>query len=82
MEQVGVEMQDIELRGPPTHCLQLHHLVRQRVVAIRIETKRLVTAGHELRSGSRVAAGEQGDVMTLTDQFFSQIGDDTLGATV
>src|SRR5262249_31140565 len=58
----------------------------QRRIAIDelvvMETKGLWTTGIEVRCGMGVSTGEQRDVMTLTYQFFRQVGDDPFCSSI
>src|SRR5690606_8592790 len=58
------------------------HVVGQGIADLGIEPERLLAARHQLRGRQRVAAREQGDLVTLPDQLLGQIGDDSLRAAV
>ena len=81
MEKIDVEMQDIEFRHPLGDPVQHDDVVRQGIVNA-VEPER---AGHdrgELRLGARIAAGEQGHIMALGDQFFRQPRYHAFGAAI
>ena len=56
--------------------------MRQRVATIRVEPQRLGTGGFKRRLGLRIAAREQGNLMSLANQFLGQIRHHALGAAV
>ena len=82
MELVHVEVDDIELVCLATHLVQHQHVVRDRVSHGLVESQGLGAAGNELRGGDGIAAGEQRHVVSLCDEFFSQVGSYPFGAAI
>jgi hypothetical protein len=83
VQQIGVEMQHIEVVGV------LAHLVQQRQMGGdvgfqrgRVEPDRLVAHGHKTRAGPRIGAAEQGDLMAQVDQRVGKVGHDALRAAI
>ena len=75
-------MDNVECFGAPRHPVQHYQVMRKRIFASRIETQCAIARGPQCRLGLRVAAGEQGDLMTLAYQLLGQIRDNPLGAAV
>ena len=82
MQHVDMEVQHVELVGPSSHLLQHHEVIGQWVLDDRIEPQRDVAAADQLGGCSGIAAGEQGDVMSLTHQLLGQVGNDPLGPAI
>ncbi len=82
VEVVGVEVDDVEGPGLLRHPVYKPHVVGQRVAAPRIRAQGVRHDGDELRGGSGVSAGEEGDLVALADQLLGQVGDDALRAAV
>ena len=65
--------------GEITRCLddviQQNNMVRQRIAAVRIEPQAAFRDRLQVRTGVRVAGGEQHDVVSLANQFVRQIRD-------
>ena len=78
VQQVDVEMQDVELVGAAAHLVEQDHMVRDRVLDMRVEPQGHFRDRHQLGRRDGIAAGEEGDVMPLMDQFLGDIGYDTL----
>ncbi len=82
MELIDMEMQDVEVVGLLADAIEHQHIIGNRVTDAGVEPERLGHAGYEVGGGDRVAAREQGYVMTKAHQLFGEIGDDPLGAAV
>ena len=81
LEQVDVEVEDVELRGPGADLAQ-HDEMARGMVADAGETQPLRDAGDELGRRPRIAAGEQRHLVAEADEFFREPGDDPLGAAI
>src|SRR5262245_9068294 len=79
---IDVEVDDVEPVRLPEHFLKHDVVQRQPVHARLIEAQCLRADRDQLRLGDRVAAGEQCDLVPLTDQFLGQIGDNPLRSTI
>jgi hypothetical protein len=82
MQKIEVKMNDIEFRREAEHLLQHDEVMNQGVAVLRIQTQGMRYRWSQPGTSPGVAAGEQGDIVTLTDQFFGQIGNDAFGTTV
>jgi hypothetical protein len=80
-QQINVKMEDIEFVGPAPDLPQ-HREGASDMIANTGEPQALRRAGDQLRAGLRVRAGEQRDLMSLTDKLFGEPGHHTLGAAV
>ena len=69
---IDVEVKNVELVDPAADLVQHDHVVRQRIAHCRIEAQRCVTAAHEPGRRLGVAAGKQGDVVSLAYELFGQ----------
>ena len=65
---VGVTVDKVELAGAAIDLGEHPHVVCQRTRAVRIEAQRPRHHRHQPRSGPRIAAGEEGHMMTRADQ--------------
>ena len=81
-EVVDVKVQNVELIGSPVDQFQHPCIGRHPVPYARIEPDRLRPHRLELRRSNQSSAGEQGHVVTHTDQFFGEISDHPLGSAV
>ena len=81
LEQVDVEVEDVELRGPSADLAQ-HDEMARGMVADAGEAQPLRDAGDELGRRPRIAAGEQRHLVAEADEFFREPGDDPLGAAI
>jgi hypothetical protein len=70
MEDVNVKVQDVELGGPAADFVEHDEMIRNRISHGRVETKSAFAANLKSGGGYRVAAGEEGHIMTLAHQFF------------
>ena len=82
MELIDMEMQDVEILGPPAHAIKHQHVIGNWIAHAGVEPQRRGYAGHEIGCRDRIAARKQRHVMAEADQFFGQVGDDPLGAAV
>ena len=82
MQIVDVKMEGVEFGRAPAHLVEHDHVIGQRIPHPGIEPERLLRARYEFRRGQRVAAREQGDLVSLADQLLGEIRDDALGAAV
>ena len=81
LEQVDVEVDHVELIGPPADGVE-HHKVAGDVVADAGEPQALRNTRHKLRRGFRVATGEERDVVPLCHEFLGEIGHHPFRAAV
>jgi hypothetical protein len=82
MELVDVEMEQVELVRPLAHLVEHQQIIGDHIAHRGGEPKRRTRAGCEFRRGQRVAAGKQSHIMALPDEFFGQIRNDPLGASI
>src|SRR5262245_10082632 len=75
-------MNDVEGRGALKNSLQHHQVERSRVGVPAIQPDGPVAYRNQLRAGSRVAAGEQRDLMPLPDERLRKVGNHTLRPAV
>src|SRR5580704_19109760 len=81
-EVVGMEVQHIELVGAAIDQLHHAHIDRNPVDDGWVQAQRLLTHRLQLGRGDRITAGEQRDIVTHGNQFFSQRVYNALCATV
>ena len=77
-----MKVQHIEPAGETLHLLQHHRVIRDMVTDIRIKPQGLAARRHQICAGSGVAAGKQGDIVTLPDELVGQVRNHTFGASV
>src|SRR5262245_7925019 len=82
MQVIDVEMDDVKGRGFLEDLLELEKMICQPIHTSWIQSKRTLAGRDQTAFGDRVTTREQSNVMTLVDQFFSKIGNNTLGSTV
>ena len=82
MENVNVKVQDVELRGHAADFVEHNEMIRNGISHGRVETESAFAADLKSSGGDRVAAGEEGHIMALPDQFLGKIGDDSLGSPI
>ena len=82
MQVVDMEVQDVEFGRPPAHPIEHDHVIGQRIPNRGLESERLLRARRQFRRSQRVAAREQGDLVSLADQLLGKIGGDPLRAAV
>ena len=70
---INVKMDDIELRSALEHTFQHQNLVRQSVHAVLVQTQRAPAPRHQPSFRHRVATGKERHVVTLTNQFLSEV---------
>ena len=69
MKKVRVEMNDVKQIGAAHHAIEKDQMVGKRISAAGIATQCPLANSLECRIGMRVAAGEQGYVVPLTNEF-------------
>ena len=82
MQIVNVEMDQIEVVLLVEHALDQKHMMRQRVDTTWSQSKRLLTYGHQMGLGERVAAGKKSHIMSLPYEFFGEIGNYPFGSAI
>ena len=82
MENVNVKVQDVELRGHAADFVEHNEMIRNGISHGRVETQSPFAANVKSSGGDRVAAGEQGHVMALPNQFLGQVGNDSLSSPI
>ena len=65
-----MEMDNVERRGGSHQTMQRDEVIGQGILALGIEAQGALTRRLQNRFGPRVAAGEQGDLMPPSNQFF------------
>jgi len=75
-------MDDVESIGAGEYGLGQKRVQRDGGRGLALQAQRPLAYGDELRGGVRVAAGEEGDVVSLPHQLIGEIGDDALGAPI
>jgi hypothetical protein len=73
VHEIGVEVQNVVPAGEPLHLLQHHHVVWDVVPDIRVKPQGLAARRHQICAGSGVAAGKQGDLVSLPYEFVCQV---------
>ncbi len=83
LDHVGVEVDDVELIGPPADLVQHGH-VRGEVGLQRrgVQPDGLVADGGQFGLGAGVGAGEQGDIVAEIDQGVAEVRHHPFGAAV
>jgi hypothetical protein len=82
MHKTGVEVEDVEAAGQPLHLLEHHHVEGNMVPDILVKPQGLAARGHQVCAGSGIAAGEQGDLLSLSGELIGQVRNHSLGASV
>src|SRR6188474_258259 len=82
MEVVYVEVDEVEFGRALEDALQHDYLVGQVVNALFVEAQGGRAARHKPGFGDRVAAGEQGYVVSLVHKLFGKVRYDALRAAV
>src|SRR6516162_5436268 len=82
VQKIDVKMQNVELFRSAPHFFKHNYVIRQRLQKDRIEPKSHIAATHQLSCCFGIAAGEQGNVVALAYQLFSQVRNHSLGAAV
>src|SRR5436190_14185558 len=77
-----MKVQHIEPAGKTLHLLQHHRVIRDMLTDIRVEPQGLAARRHQICAGSGVAAGKQGDIVTLPDELVDQVRNHAFGASV
>src|SRR5262245_44529662 len=82
-QKVQMRMNDVELIGLCSERLLLHE--DERCITIhkpRIQPEGMGTGGTEVRRGGRISTGKECNLVTLANEFFRNIGDDALCASI
>jgi hypothetical protein len=82
LQLVDVEMQNVEFKRMLHDLVEHHHVIRDRIVPLGIQPKRSVGARNEVCARDRVAACEQGHIMTLSHEFFREVRDDPFSSAI
>jgi hypothetical protein len=82
MQIVDVKVQDVKLIRAPACLIEHNHVMGQRIPHPGVKAQRVLSTRRQLRRGQRVATREQGHLVALPDQLFSQVGNDPLGTAV
>ena len=82
MEEINVKMKNVELLRALAHLIDHQHKVRNAVAHGSIEAQRTITTGSQLGGGDRVPASKERHIVTKPHEFFGQIGDDPLSASI
>src|SRR5262249_35560128 len=82
MQIVAVEMHDVEVTNLLDDALEQDQMVREHVDASSVQAQGAGADGDEFRGRLRVAGGKQRHLVPLSDEFFSEIRDDTLGSAI
>ena len=83
MHHVDMEVQDVELVPSPVKLVHHREMAGEiRLQRARVEPEGLVAAGNQGRPGPRIAAREQGDIMTKCYQGVGKMRHDSLSAAV
>ena len=81
LQQVDMEVQNVELVRPLVHVMQ-HREVARGMITIAEKTEAFRRAGCQLGRSLRIAAGEQGHVVALADQFLGDPRHHALGTAI
>src|SRR5215831_3757964 len=82
-QKIQMRMNDIELVRLRSEGLLLHEDERRITIdEPGIQPEGMWTGGPEISCGGRISTGKECDLVTLTNQFFCNIGDDPLRASV
>src|SRR6476646_1039862 len=79
---VDVEMDYVERIRFGQDLIQLHEMKRQRFAPLPGEPERLITRGNQARAGVRIAARKERHIVSLANQFFSQIRNHSFSAAI
>src|SRR5260221_3344381 len=79
---VDVKVDDIEFLGVAEHELQHANMMGQLIHAVLAQTEEMLGRGDQPGASNGITTGEQGYVMSLTNQLFRQVRDNPLGSTV
>src|SRR5262245_17913515 len=82
-QKIQMRMNDIEPVGLRSEHLLLHEDERRITIdKPRIQPEGMGTGGPQIRCSGRISTGKESDLVTLTNEFFCNIGDDPLRASV
>src|SRR2546421_10038119 len=85
MQIVDVKMDQIKgmcLMFLLKYLLQQYHVRCELIDTLVVQPQCVRPGGDQVRLSDRVAAGEQGHLMALTEEFLGEVGDNPLGTTV
>src|SRR5262249_12283279 len=82
MKLIDVEVQNVEFFGVLPHAVEHQHVIRNWVTNIGVQPQRHRYARHQMGAGNGVSAGEKRHLVAQADQLISEIGDDSLAATI
>src|SRR5688572_21816269 len=82
MKIVSVKVDHVEHVGAGPHLFELQQVENMRVLDAGVESQRRVDDRMQLCRSSRIAAGEQRDLMPLAHQLLGEIGNDSFRAPV
>jgi hypothetical protein len=73
VEVVDVEVDHVERRGLLVDLLEHQHVVGELIDAARVKPQRAWTRRHEPRARHGIAAREERDVVTQSDELLGQV---------
>src|SRR5271165_2047555 len=82
MKVVGVKVDDVECVCGARNTIERYEMIRERILALRVEPQRAFARSLQSPQRLRIATGEQGHLMPLTNEFFRQIRNHPLGAPI
>jgi hypothetical protein len=82
MKLVDMEMQNVKFFRELAYPVEHQHVIGDRVADIAVEAQCHGRAAHKLGSGDGVRARKQGHLVTQSDQFIREIGNDSLGPAI
>ena len=75
-------MNDVELVGALADLFERHDVIGQVILDRRIEPERSYAAGDEFGGRNGVTGREQGQLMTLANQFLGQVRNDAFRSAI
>ena len=82
MQVVDVEVDDVELARGLGDVVEHREMVRERIVAIRIEPQAGARARPQLRARARIRRREERHLMAQSDQLLGEVRNDALRSSV
>jgi hypothetical protein len=82
VQHLEVEVQHVELGSMGAHALEHRQVVGQRIGRMRVQARGARRARDQARRGAGIGGGEQGHLVPEAHQFFDQVENDPLGASV
>ena len=82
MQVIGVTMNDVEISCPAPDPIEHHQVIDKRILDPVIAPERHLAARLQRRRRAGIATGEQCHLVSLPNQLFGQVGDDTLATTI